>query len=126
MVFHWLIHWWGAMFVSIVFPNFWSYHQRYWVLNNCLNFCNIARDGPRQRAKGARAPPGSKIFFFLVYKIFIKKAWAPWFLAWAPLTSPIPIPASQPRSFQEPMKTLKNIYMCKKEKRKKKKKKKKT
>ena len=80
-------------------------------------------DGPRQRAKGARAPPGSKIFFFLVYKIFIKKAWAPWFLAWAPLTSPIPVPASQPRSFQKPIKTLKNIYIyvCKKEKRKKKK-----
>ena len=81
-------------------------------------------NGPRQRAKGARAPPGSKIFFFLVYKIFIKKAWAPWFLAWAPLTSPIPVPVSQPRSFQEPMKTLKNIYIyiCvkkKKEKRKK-------
>ena len=63
---------------------------------------NKSRDGPRQRAKGARAPPGSKNFFFLVYKIFIKKAWALWFLAWAPLTSPIPVPASQPRSFQEP------------------------
>ena len=82
---------------------------------------------PRQQGrtqaegKGGPGPPWVQKFFFLVYKIFIKKAWAPWFLAWAPLTSPIPIPASQPRSFQEPMKTLKNIYMCKKEKRKKKK-----
>ena len=84
-------------------------------LSKCY-FCPcfpVARDGPRQRAKGARAPPGSKNFFFLVYKIFIKKAWAPWFLAWAPLTSPIPVPTSQSRSFQEPMKTLKkkNIYI---------------
>ena len=85
----------------------------------------LLRDGPRQRAKGARVPPGSKNFFFLVYKIFIKKAWAPWFLAWAPLTSPIPVPASQPRSFQEPMKTLKNIYICVKKIKKKKKKEKK-
>ena len=82
--------------------------------------------------KGGPGPPWVQKFFFLVYKIFIKKAWAPWFLAWAPLTSPIPVPASQPRSFQEPMKTLKKkkyiyiyIYVCvcvkkKKEKRKKK------
>ena len=66
---------------------------------------------PGRGQRGPGPPLGPKFFFFLVYKIFIKKAWAPWILAWAPLTSPIPIPASQPRSFQEPMKTLKNIYI---------------
>ena len=29
---------------------------------------SVGRDGPRQRAKGARAPPGSKIFFFKYIK----------------------------------------------------------
>ena len=64
---------------------------------------------PGRGQRGPGPPLGPKIFF-LVYKIFIKKAWAP-------LTSPIPIPASQPKSFQEPMKTLKKkkyiyIYIC--------------
>ena len=47
-----------------------------------------------------------------VCKIFKKRLGLPWFLARA-LTSTIPIPASQPRKFQEPMKTLKK-YICKK------------
>ena len=44
-----------------------------WVLENFkdggggmlkLVWVAVVRDGPRQRAKGARAPPGSKNFFF--------------------------------------------------------------
>ena len=89
---------------------------------------NISHIQGRTQAegKGGPGPPWVQNFFFLVYKIFIKKAWAPWFLAWAPLTSPIPIPASQPKSFQEPMKTLKYIYICVIKNKKKNKKKKKT
>ena len=50
----------------------------------------------------------------LVCKIFKKRLGPPWFLARA-LTSTIPIPAGQPRKFQEPMKTLKKyIYVKKK------------
>ena len=93
---------------------------------------NEQKQGRTQaEGKGGPGPPWVQKIFFLVYKIFIKKAWAPWFLAWAPLTSPIPIPASQPRSFQEPMKTLIYIYIyvcvcvcvcvCVKKKKKKKK-----
>ena len=91
---------------------------------------SLSKDGPRQRAKGAQAPPGSpKKKKILVCKIFKKRLGPPWFLAWAPLTLTIPILAGQPWSFQEPMKTL-YIYIyvcvcvcvcvCKKEKKKKK------
>ena len=61
---------------------------------------------------GSARPPESKKKKKIVCKIFKKRLGPPWFLARAPLTSTILIPASQPNSFQEPMKTLnKYIYI---------------
>ena len=56
--------------------------------------------------KGGPGPHWVQKKNFLVYKIFIKKAWALWFLAWAPLTHPYPS-----RPAQEFSRAHENLYI---------------